>query len=98
MEAPGIRELRHESGALLLRAEVLDGKYHGQYREWGLNGTLVVEANYEFGELHGPYKSWWDSGIPKEVGEFRAGKRIGTYRWYLLSGELWQEHKYEDAA
>ena len=98
MEAPEVREVRHESGALLLRAEVRGEKFHGKYLEWALNGTLVVEANFECGELHGPYKSWWDTGIPKEQGEFRHGKRIGTYRWYQLSGELWQVHTYEDAA
>jgi antitoxin component YwqK of YwqJK toxin-antitoxin module len=62
-------------------------------REWTEDGTLTLEAELDANrEYNGPYRSWWDNGVPKEEGTFRAGKRVGIYRWYLPSGELWREH------
>jgi antitoxin component YwqK of YwqJK toxin-antitoxin module len=62
-------------------------------RSWTEDGTLILEAELnDQREYNGPYRSWWDSGVIKEDGTFQRDKRVGVYRWYLESGELWKEH------
>ena len=65
-------------------------------RSWTEDGTLILEAGVNADrEYEGCYRSWWDNWVLKEEGTFRRGKRVGTYRWYLESGEIWSEHNYD---
>jgi antitoxin component YwqK of YwqJK toxin-antitoxin module len=65
-------------------------------RTWTEDGTLILEAMLNANrEYDGAYKSWWDNGTIKEEGTFRSEKRVGTYRWYHESGELWSQHTYD---
>ena len=89
------RLLLYPSGKPMSGVErTCDGR--GLLRSWTEDGTLILEAAIDANrEYDGHYRSWWDSGMLKEEGDFRAGKRIGTYRWYLESGELWSQHTYD---
>jgi antitoxin component YwqK of YwqJK toxin-antitoxin module len=73
----------------------VDGKPHGLYQEWSLDGTLAVEAHFEHGQHYGEYKSWWENGQLKEEGTYQNdGQRVGRYRWYKTNGEVWSERDY----
>ena len=65
---------------------------------WSKDGTLILEEHHQNGQRHGPYKSWWNNGALKEQGLYEADKRVGIYRWFRESGELWKEHDYGPGA
>ena len=89
------RLLLHPNGKPFSGVERID-QSRTILRSWTEDGTLILEAGLDANrDYDGSYKSWWDNGVPKEEGTFRAGKRIGTYRWYLESGELWSAHTYD---
>jgi len=86
------RLLLHPNGKPFSGVERIDSE-HSILRSWTEDGTIILEAVLNNERQHdGAYRSWWDSGVLKEEGTFRLGKRIGIYRWYLQSGELWKEH------
>jgi antitoxin component YwqK of YwqJK toxin-antitoxin module len=87
--------LLHPNGKPLSGVERLDAE-RTVLRTWAEDGTLILEAGLNGErEYDGPYRSWWDSGALKEEGTFRNGKRVGTYRCYHQSGELWSQHQYD---
>jgi antitoxin component YwqK of YwqJK toxin-antitoxin module len=89
--SPLKREMFYPSGKPMSKAEP-SGPGHSLVREWTESGTLIFEYTVNAGrEYDGPFRSWWDDGVPKEEETFRAGKRVGIYRWFLPSGKLWRE-------
>jgi antitoxin component YwqK of YwqJK toxin-antitoxin module len=87
----------HANGKLFYAVERIDAD-KTLLRSWTEQGVLILETFMNNKrQHHGPYRSWWNNGILKEEGIFQSDERVGTYRWFKLSGELWSEHNYENA-
>jgi len=57
------------------------GVLHGARKEWGRGGLLVLTEMYEAGALNGRWSDFFpDTGNPRQWGEYRNGKRDGTWR------------------
>lgn len=87
-----IRYFRHwfENGQIMAETWYENGLAEGISRQWSENGKLLMYAELHKGKLHGHFQCWWDDGVIKEEGVYVEDKRQIGYRWYSLSGELWQ--------
>ena len=54
----------HNSGALKVRSQYIDGQQHGEEIEFYLSGSIKERAHYYQGELHGVYEKFDKHGNP----------------------------------
>ena len=90
----GTTRMWSPEGVLLAEAEYNAGRLHGRSRSWYENGQLHIDAFYVNNKLDGPYLSYWHDGTRKEVGSFKADRRVGTYCWFDVSGRLIQSKQF----
>lgn len=67
-----------------------DGRplYHGPVWRWHRNGRLHVKEYYLNGNAEGTWTSWQENGKPGSSGTFRAGRKIGTWKYRDSEGRL----------
>ena len=93
----GVKEIRTKEHLLLSQARYVNGKLNGLCQQWNDNGALRLRFTCTDGKYDGDYISFWDNEVCKEIGTFKAGERVGVYRWYKHDGSLWKEHIYPEA-
>jgi len=71
----------HENGWLEKEYNFWLGKAHGLYREYNSDGSLWEEKTYNYGGLEGWYYKYDGDNI-SITGEYKAGKKIGIWRYY----------------
>lgn len=73
----------------------LDGKLHGEYKEFTEKGILVTMITYNQGEKTGPYNYYYFTGAPQSSGHFKQGKLQGEITGYYSTGVLKYKVNYE---
>jgi len=58
----GLLERWHISGLLTLRANLLNGEYHGQYDSWWDNGQPKESGEYKHDKKFGVYRWYKNTG------------------------------------
>jgi antitoxin component YwqK of YwqJK toxin-antitoxin module len=61
----GYHYTRYKKYIMKSEMTYVDGKIHGIYREWYLDGQIKIYCNYVYGEKHGNYKEWNPDGTLK---------------------------------
>ncbi|RAP32142.1 hypothetical protein DID76_01105 [Candidatus Marinamargulisbacteria bacterium SCGC AG-414-C22] len=63
---------------------IINGKYHGLYRQWSPNGTLIEQRHYLRGEKVGTHRGWYPDASLKFRYQFNTkGQYHGPVReWY----------------
>ncbi len=65
-----------------------DGKKHGLYRRFHMEGTVAEELNYEHDVPSGVRKLFFVNGGLESESEYKDGKLNGFHRVYYPSGKL----------
>jgi len=76
------------------RKTYVNGKLHGLYKSWYLNGGLRCQCNYKNDKLNGLYEIWWDTR--SDATERSSGQLCQrcTYKSGIPDG-LWEEWYYD---
>jgi antitoxin component YwqK of YwqJK toxin-antitoxin module len=79
-----------ETGTVLLKGTLKDGKRQGKFTEWHANGQKKLVCNYENGELTGLYNEYYDlkySPTMLKI-EYKNGKQDGSYIYFAPDGKV----------
>lgn len=79
----------HENGNLKIQATVdVDGKIHGNCKEWFLNGIISKDQSFIHGTPHGTNKNYFENGNLFIESNFNNGGRDGKFCEYYENGML----------
>ena len=67
---------------------ILNGKKHGNHKEWYKSGILEHEKTYKNGKQDGPYKTYFKNGQLRHEGTYKDGKQDGPYKIYYENGQI----------
>ena len=82
----GTSVLLFDSKKTWQRVEWKDGKIHGWFKSWYVNGHPDQEVQYENGKRHGSFHSHYDNGNDEIVCTYYNGLRNGVFTEYYKSG------------
>lgn len=63
-----------------------DGKLHGPFERWNLEGQKLEEMYYKNDEMHGIQTQWYTTGEVKVKGSFNLG--VGCFEDFYRNGQL----------
>ena len=66
----------------------VNGKRHGEYKEWHKNGQLRTHCFFHHGKIHGEYKQWRRDGQPLGYHVYHHGELYGEYKTWYSNGSL----------
>ena len=75
---------------------LLNGKRHGSFIEYFINGQIKLDYNYKNGEIGGVYKSYYENGQIEKNCNYINGKFDGLYKSYYEKGNLKYKTKYKE--
>ncbi len=79
----------HENGNLKIQATVdVDGKIHGNCKEWYSNGIISIEQSFNHGIPHGTNKNYFENGNLFIESNYCNGVREGKFCEYYENGML----------
>ena len=90
----GSHTIKEENGKYIVN--LLNGKRHGTFIEYFINGQIELECNYINGELDGIYKSYFINGQIETDCNYINGKKHGLYKTYYVNGNLKNELYYKN--
>lgn len=94
--AHGTWEAYHNDGAKpQWRREYMHGARHGTWTSFYANGQKQLLETFFNDKRHGLSQSWDDQGTLTGQGEFKNGKRDGSFRSYA-DGQLVEEEKWAE--
>ena len=93
--------LNYKNGDVMLRGNLKDGKFDGEFFEYGYFGSRDIYhkhslQNYKDGKLEGEYIDYFDTGDVNVVGNYKDGKLEGNYTYYDKDGKIYWEGIYKD--
>lgn len=82
----------HPTGEKLSHYRYQNDVPEGEIQYFDREGVPMGKAEYVVSG-NGVYRSWWYTGKLREEGEFRNGKRVGTWRlWFETGTQRREEH------
>jgi len=72
----------------------IDGKRHGEYKQFYEDSTLKVEGAYVDGLKSGTWRYYFKNGNTEQIGEYVKDKPDGTWTWYYQDGKKLREENY----
>ena len=88
------RKIFSKSGSLLYEGTLINGKYHGIWRQFYNSGPIHIEFIYVNGIKHGPEKRYFKSGMLKQEVSWLNDKMHGPLKEYNEAGEQILETMY----
>ncbi len=85
-----------ETGILLEERTYLDGKLHGPYKTYYLDGAVSLEQNYVDGKLNGRSTSYYPKNVMSSTGNYLKGRRTGSWDFYDTKGKVRSTVEYQD--
>ena len=76
-----------ENGLKMHQGNYLNGREHGEWRFWRMDGTNSQVQTFDNGEKDGPYVWWHPNGKKGVEGTFKRGARDGLWIFYNEQGE-----------
>ena len=90
----GSHTIKEENGKYIVN--LLNGKRHGTFIEYFINGQIELECNYINGELDGIYKSYFINGQIETDCNYINGKLHGENKEYYVNGALKLQTQYKE--
>lgn len=79
---------------LIAFCHYVNGKLHGNYKEYYKINTLKIFANYRNGKLHGEYRRYYPNGNPQMQCDYVDGNRHGLFYSWREDGIFLEECHY----
>ena len=73
-----------------------NGKEHGPWVAYWLNGQLMFKGTYKNGKKDGPWVEYQENGQLDSKGTFKDDKQDGPWVYHFDNGQLWQKGTYKD--
>lgn len=73
----------YPNGKVTEKTHYKEGKKNGTSKVYTDEATLLEDVTYVNGVLNGPAKYFDLKGLIKEAGEFKDGKRVGKWEFYI---------------
>lgn len=82
---------------LKMQTQYVNGKKHGEEKQWSENGVLLEERFYKKGKKTGIHKGWWGSNIAKFEYVFNNdGEYNGSVKEWYKNGQLYKLFNFKD--
>jgi antitoxin component YwqK of YwqJK toxin-antitoxin module len=79
----------HRNGQPRTASAMQDGKIaDGLHSAWHENGQKLWDQEFVNGHSEGQLVRWFDNGVLEETGHYKAGQRVGVWKFWSRSGEL----------
>jgi antitoxin component YwqK of YwqJK toxin-antitoxin module len=92
--------VEQDSGVLVSKLPIINGKENGRAFGWFKNGNSKFERDYLNGNRQGVHKGWYNNGMLAFLFVFNNDKYEGQQRSFFKSGHTWQilnyVHGYEE--
>ena len=93
--------LFYKNGEILLRGNLKNNRFQGEFIEYGYFGTRHVYHKrsvkyYKDGQLHGQFIRYFDNGDVNVQGNYIDGQKEGNYIYYDMDGKIYWEGVYHD--
>jgi len=79
-----------------LQATFKNGKEHGPWVRYRLNGQLLGKGNYKDGEKVGPWVSYYNNGQLWQKGNYKDGEKVGPWVEYYNYGQLFGKGNFKN--
>ena len=66
----------------VVQTKFVNGKYHGDYTSYWLDGSIHIRAKYKNGKRHGHYESYYSDGTPKLETTYQNDRPQGKLIYY----------------
>ena len=90
----GSHTIKKENGKYIVN--LLNGKRHGTFIEYFINGQIKLDCNYTDEKLDGMYKSYFINGQIETDCNYINGKKHDLYKTYYVNGNLKNELYYKN--
>lgn len=91
----GSTESKYENDVPFVQADFKDGKLHGTYTAYYMNGQKMGITNYKEGVKHGVSESWHENGNKASEISFVDGLEHGELKVYFPNGQLRMQAEFE---
>jgi antitoxin component YwqK of YwqJK toxin-antitoxin module len=75
---------------------IVNGKLHGEYKEWWENGQPCVHCTYKEGKLEGERKVWYKNGQLIVHCFYEKGLIHGEFKRWYSNGQPWEHITYKE--
>jgi len=86
----------YESGELRTIGIYSNGQKHGDFVFYHPNAKIQQESTYKNNLLDGETKVYHDNGQISKHAIYYAGKRVGTWKYWDITGKLIMEEEYRN--
>ena len=76
--------------------EMKNGKKHGVWSEYYVNGSLKTKGTYQMGNKHGEWVECKKDGRISSVENYKHGKKNGIWRGYHANGKLMSVRSFQN--
>jgi antitoxin component YwqK of YwqJK toxin-antitoxin module len=93
------RELIHETTfyenrQMQMDGDFKDGKRHGLWVSWYMNGNKWSEGTFRYGKSEGKRTVYFENGKVRYEGTYKNDLRVGKWRFYDETGKLLAEQDF----
>ena len=85
---PAYRMSEDDSTQIVLRVNLRDGRFHGDFEVFYPSGVFGGRGTYENGLAEGPYESYYENGELRTKINYTAGELDGPFEAYHENGQL----------
>jgi len=88
---PAFRMSEYDSTQIVLRVNLRDGRFHGDFEDFALEGDsqgLYQTGTYRDGQLEGRFEVFYPSGVFRGRGTYENGEQDGPSELYSENGQL----------
>ena len=82
----GSHTIKKENGKYIVN--LLNGKRHGSFVKYFINGQIKLECNYKNGEIGGAYKLYYENGQIEKNCNYINDKLDGVYKSYYENRQI----------
>ena len=92
----GTTESTYDNDQVFVRAEFKNGRLHGTYTGFYMDGTKMGITEYREGKKHGKAISWHENGVKASEAYFKEGVEHGILKIYYPNGQQRLEAEFEN--
>ena len=86
----------HDNGQIDSLGQAKDGKLHGLWTSWYVNGQKMIDGNYKDGKEDGFWTDWYENGQKKAEGNYKDGIPDGLRTKWYPDGQKREEANWKD--